>query len=349
MKKTLFTISLLVVSLVSISYAETYTPELENAYSYAYSIGITTQWSIDSANMYGSLIRSHMAKMMVNYAKQVLGQEPNTALNCSFTDVGNQSSELRGYIIEACQMWLMGIGITAFSPDAVVTRAQFGTVLSRALYADMYNDGDPYYLFHLEALKEATIMNNISTPSASEIRGYVMLMMMRAGGGFSEDPTPVCSPENQVLCLVASPTCPVECQGIGDITSYAGTLNIASASLAPGTFSEGAKYAGSLKLTATESDIIIKSLSFQKIGTFTRGRIEDDGVKINTIQTLLTDLTILTLFTPGITIKQGESKTLSIFIEGSMSEDQGVVLLNKSDIQSSANGVSGGFPVRIVK
>ena len=64
----------------------------------------------------------------------------------------------------------MGVGITAFKPDDVVTRAQFGTVLSRALYGDMYNDGDPYYLFHLQALQEAKIMNNIATPSASEVR-----------------------------------------------------------------------------------------------------------------------------------------------------------------------------------
>lgn len=67
-------------------------------------------------------------------------------------------------------MGLMGVGITAFTPDAVVTRAQFGTVLSRALYGDIYNNGDPYYADHLQALKEANIMTNISTPSATEVR-----------------------------------------------------------------------------------------------------------------------------------------------------------------------------------
>lgn len=152
------------------TFAQEYTSELQTAYNYAYSIGITTQGSIDSANMFGSLIRSHMAKMMVNYAKNILGIQPDTSLSCTFTDIANQSTELKGYIKEACQMGLMGQGITAFSPDTIVNRAQFGTVLSRALYGDMFNGGDPYYKNHLQALHDAKIMNNIFTPSASEVR-----------------------------------------------------------------------------------------------------------------------------------------------------------------------------------
>jgi len=72
MKKIALIISILAVSISSLTLAEDYTSEIQNAYSYAHSIGITTQPTIDSANMFGSLIRSHMAKMMVNYAKEVL-------------------------------------------------------------------------------------------------------------------------------------------------------------------------------------------------------------------------------------------------------------------------------------
>ncbi|MEI6673280.1 MAG: hypothetical protein WCL02_08470 [bacterium] len=45
--------------------------------------------------MYGSLIRSHMAKMMVNYAKQVLGKTPDNLLPCNFADVADQTAELQ--------------------------------------------------------------------------------------------------------------------------------------------------------------------------------------------------------------------------------------------------------------
>ena len=60
--------------------AASYSTELQGAYDYAYGIGVTTQSSIDTANMYGSLLRSHMAKMMVNYAKEVKGMTPDTSL-----------------------------------------------------------------------------------------------------------------------------------------------------------------------------------------------------------------------------------------------------------------------------
>jgi hypothetical protein len=39
-------------------------------------------------------------------------------------------------------------------PGKKVSRAEFGTVLSRMLWGDVYNDGNPYYAKHLQALKE---------------------------------------------------------------------------------------------------------------------------------------------------------------------------------------------------
>jgi len=150
--------------------ASDYSQELQDAYNYAYSIGITTMPTINAANMHGNLIRSHMAKMMVEYAKNVLGKTPNTSLPCTFNDIAHQSDELKGYIRQACQMGLMGQGITAFEPNGVVTRAQFGTVLSRALWDNMFDGATPYYKEHLEALRDVGIMKKIDTPNANEIR-----------------------------------------------------------------------------------------------------------------------------------------------------------------------------------
>jgi hypothetical protein len=99
-------------------------------------------------------------------------------------------------------------------PNGLVTRAQFGTVLSRALYGDANNGGDPWYVAHLAALKDAGIMSNISTPNALEIRGYVMLMMQRADEGSTT--SSICSTaENTLSCSLGLSTCPPECQ-----TSY---------------------------------------------------------------------------------------------------------------------------------
>ena len=199
-----------------------YSDELEGAYDYAYENGVTTQSSIETANMYGSLIRSHMAKMMANYAIEVLGHTPDTDATCEFTDIANETEELQEAMVTACQLGLMGQGITAFNPNGVVTRAQFGTVLSRALWGDTYNDGDPYYADHLQALKDAGIMNNISNPNAVEVRGYVMLMLQRADEGVTSE---ICETEDNVLaCSLGWDTCPAECEADEEVK--AGTLAV---------------------------------------------------------------------------------------------------------------------------
>ena len=60
--------------------------------------------SIKEANMEGNLIRSNMAKMMVNYAINVLGKTLNTGAVCTFTDMAYQTSEMKDYAIKACQL-----------------------------------------------------------------------------------------------------------------------------------------------------------------------------------------------------------------------------------------------------
>lgn len=95
MKKPLLTVLTILLSMATFACAENYSTELQAAYDYAHSINITTMPSIDSANMNGSLIRAHMAKMMVNYAKEILGLTPDTSLSCGFSDIADQSAELQ--------------------------------------------------------------------------------------------------------------------------------------------------------------------------------------------------------------------------------------------------------------
>lgn len=164
-----------------------FSPELNQAYIYAREIGITTVPSIERANLTGTLIRQHLAKMISNFSINVLEKTPNTWMNCTFKDMHNATSEMKFYAKLACQLWLMGLANDGtpndnFYPEVEVTRAQFGTVLSRALRGNKYNDSDAenYFTEHLEALKDAWIMKKINDPFNLELRGYVMLMMMRS-------------------------------------------------------------------------------------------------------------------------------------------------------------------------
>jgi hypothetical protein len=112
----------------------------------------------------------------------------------------------------------MGVGISKFRPYDSVTRAEFGTVLSRALWGDEYNGAEPFYKNHLNALKDAGVMNNISNPNAKEVRGYVMLMMQRADESNVADNKPaICStPENVLACSLGLDSCPAQCRETED-------------------------------------------------------------------------------------------------------------------------------------
>ena len=347
MQKQLLTVLTITLSITSFAFAQNYSTELQAAYDYARTVGITTQPSIDSANMNGSLIRAHMAKMMVNYAKQILQKTPDTSIKCQFSDIQDQSLELQSYIIQSCQMGLMGVGITKFNPSGEVTRAQFGTVMSRALYDDFYNDGDPYYIYHLQALQEAKIMTNISSPNAMEIRWYVMLMMMRAGGTIETIASQCESSDIQLLCLVGSSDCPSECQNT--IATNAGTLQVSSTSRNVGDVPANSTYVGSLKFSSVTNDIALQSLTFQKIGTFKNGRIEENGIKIANIQSTLSESSTTISFFPNILIPANTSKIFDIFIDSKTTTDLGIKLLTTKNITSSAISVGGGFPIVVVE
>ena len=67
--------------------AATYSQELQDAYDWAHEKGVTTMDSIDNANMYGAITRAEMAKMLSVYAKEVLGNTPDTSKACTFSDI----------------------------------------------------------------------------------------------------------------------------------------------------------------------------------------------------------------------------------------------------------------------
>lgn len=65
---------------------------------------------------------------------------------CEFTDLGTQTEEMQTYIIQACQLGLMGVNTSLFNPNDAVSKANFVTIFSRMLFGTMYDNGDPYYV-----------------------------------------------------------------------------------------------------------------------------------------------------------------------------------------------------------
>ena len=159
--------------------ANWYTRELNNAYTFAYKNGITTMKTIEQANMNWSLTRIAMAKMLSQYAINILKKTPNTNKQCIFWDVTMQmDSDYSNWVTLACQLWIMWVWITNFRPNDLVTRAEFGTALSRMLFG-LADGTDKYYSTHLAKLKKEWIISN-DDPTLKELRWYVMLMLMRS-------------------------------------------------------------------------------------------------------------------------------------------------------------------------
>ena len=153
------------------------------AYQYAYHYWITTTSSIKNANMYSGLNRIAMAKMLSNYAENVLWMDDfDTSRNCKFLDVSSSLDASYDYwVTKACQLWIMWVNVpnNRFYPNWRVTRAEFATALSRLLYNT--EDGvDNYYTTHINKLRREWIITN-TNPQLWEKRWFVMLMLMRAG------------------------------------------------------------------------------------------------------------------------------------------------------------------------
>ncbi|MCS6982963.1 MAG: S-layer homology domain-containing protein [Candidatus Absconditabacterales bacterium] len=167
-----------------------YSPETNAAYLWAYEYGITTMPDIITADMQGNILRMHLAKMLVEYAINILKITQERIQGCSFTDIGDVTQEMQYYIIKACSLGLMGLDSNGkpsrrFNPRGTITRGQFGTALSRLLRGEQYNitegQRQPFYTNHLRALQEAGIMTMINDPRPAqrEKRGFVMIMLQR--------------------------------------------------------------------------------------------------------------------------------------------------------------------------
>ena len=159
--------------------------EILDAYQWAYEHNVTTMVTLRDAMPEGVVTRGHLAKMVVNYATNVLWQKlpEKVPSECRWKDWAKawESDEIKDYAVKACSLWLMWLDMDKFQPGLRVTRAQFGTIMSRLLWWKKYAWGTPYYRKHLNALKASNIMTQIWNPEwRVELRQWVWLMLMRA-------------------------------------------------------------------------------------------------------------------------------------------------------------------------
>ena len=124
-----------------------------------------------------------MAKMLSNYAINVLWQEPDLSKwTVKFSDVTDKMNKQYDYAVtKAYQLWIMWQNVKSnkFRPGDEVTRAEFATALSRMIYnVEDWKGSTRYYVPHIMKLYNEWIINK-ANPKLKEKRWYVMLMLMR--------------------------------------------------------------------------------------------------------------------------------------------------------------------------
>ena len=166
-------------------------PEALSAYEWARKYSITTMDTIEQADPNGYVLRWHLAKMVVNYMVNVLWRSIpyDVSYDCAnWNDDSSvwESDEIKDYATKACAFWVMWIDMrnNEFKPNDIVTRAEFGTVVSRILWWDKYNLVNdrrrPRYSLHLSKLKENWIMTQIGKPLRFlELRKWIWVVMKR--------------------------------------------------------------------------------------------------------------------------------------------------------------------------
>ena len=143
---------------------QTYTPEFQQAYEFAKWHWITTMPTIQKAEMNSSLTRIAMAKMLSQYAINILWKKPKTRVIPKFNDVTEKmDSDYDDWVTLAYQLWIMWQNMpnNRFRPNDEVSRAEFATALSRMLYNTSdwkYKSTSEYYVNHIKKLKEEWII-----------------------------------------------------------------------------------------------------------------------------------------------------------------------------------------------
>ena len=162
-----------------------FTKEQKDAYTFAKENWITTKDTIQSAQMNEKLTRIAMAKMLSQYAINVLWKAPDTSQYNKFKDVSDKKdADYDNWVTLAYQLWIMWQNMpnNKFRPNDEVNRAEFAAALSRMLYNTSdweYKSTSKYYIHHMEKLVSEWIITK-SDPKMKERRWYVMIMLMRS-------------------------------------------------------------------------------------------------------------------------------------------------------------------------
>ena len=244
----------------------------------------------------------------------------------------------------------MGQGISSFRPYDTVSRAEFGTVLSRAIWGDDNNGSTPFYAAHLNALKRAGIMTMIDNPeNMKEIRGYVMIMLMRADMDYLDGGSNICKdPLIMLACALDTPDCPAQCKDDGETIERPeakGNLDVSVLDHSTSIRSvpmQGTVIFNSIRFNSSES-VTVYSINLERFGLSNRQTaravwFEKDGVAVSSRGSVSSDGTVSLNFNRGFVVKSNE--TLDLVVELNDTQAGSEIAFRFTGVDSSAKNVT---------
>ena len=163
------------VSLAIIAWNETLTDSSEfmESLNWMYDNGMTSYNTTESFMPYQTITRAQVAKMLDKFAVATNLTTVRNQWNCEFSDVDPQS-EFKDSITKVCQYGVMAGSNDKFSPDQVVTKAEFIAMLIRLFdWAKLDESINPWWTEYYKRAIEIWLISAQDTVSfTSEIARY---------------------------------------------------------------------------------------------------------------------------------------------------------------------------------
>ena len=163
------------ISLAIIAWNETLTDSSEfmESLNWMYDNGMTSYNTTESFMPYQTITRAQVAKMLDKFATATNLTTIRNQWNCEFSDV-NPQSEYKDSITKVCQYGVMAGSNDKFSPDQIVTKAEFVAMLIRLFdWAKLDESVNPWWTEYYKRAIEIWLISAQDTVSfTDEIARY---------------------------------------------------------------------------------------------------------------------------------------------------------------------------------
>ena len=160
-----------------------------NVHQWAYKKWLTQYANAAEARMEDDLNRSEMAKISSLFATEFLDKVPDESKQyfCSqYSDMWKLDNEMKFFVTQSCELWYMWYEsnwvdtLKRFRPYTSLTLAEVSTLVSRMVWWNEYSlDWKDWYKWHLYAVYEHELIDNISNPNRKVTRQEAYTMLYR--------------------------------------------------------------------------------------------------------------------------------------------------------------------------